>query len=59
MVNNRCITLDNPVHGKVASVTSIGYLSVLEHFDGSFYSVDRRATVLHDAHADSSGAVGC
>jgi hypothetical protein len=59
MVNNRCVTLNNPVHGEVTSVTSIGYLSVLEYFDGSFYSVDRRATIVQDVHADLGGAARC
>jgi hypothetical protein len=50
MVNNGGIALYNPIHGEVASISSICDLTILEYFHSHFDSIDRTASIAKKQH---------
>ena len=57
MVDYGCIALDRPVHGKVATVSSIGDFVILKHFNSSLDGLDSASTVPEECDCDLTSAV--
>lgn len=55
MIDDRGIAFYDTIHGKIASVASVGDLSIFERLDGHLNSVQCRTSVFENEHGDLRG----
>jgi hypothetical protein len=57
MINDGCIALDHSIHGKIAPISGIGDLSILENLHSHLDSVASRTAIAEDQHCNLSSTI--